>query len=306
MHKKLLGIMIVIGLMTSAVIPVQAETMEERITALEETVAEQQVLLEQQQEQIEKLQAVVGIDIVDEDVNTETEVEIETEEEAILKTTEEFLEDIKTSFDTRGARTERYTTSELNTMNNDEYVEAFLYFVEAEEPFYEEYKNAHFEDLNIQYLCNTYCTGVKSQLDGCRKYLEDKDFNSWDNTWQAAFNKRAYVIVELSEYYGVRFGDVSSMKEAVASLDSLNEAETRNASIDRETVRKVQELLNTIGFLCGNADGVSGKRTVKSIKRFQEMYGYDPVDGMIDEELIDQLEAIAAEKTENEEVETEN
>ena len=60
-------------------------------------------------------------------------------------------------------------------------------------------------------------------------------------------------------------------------------------------------------FFCGNADGISGKRTVKSIKRFQEMYGYDPIDGMIDDELIEQLETIAAEKEPiEEEIETES
>ena len=50
---------------------------------------------------------------------------------------------------------------------------------------------------------------------------------------------------------------------------------------------------------------ISGKRTVKSIKRFQEMYGYDPIDGMIDDELIGQLEDVAAQKAPVEETETE-
>ena len=44
---------------------------------------------------------------------------------------------------------------------------------------------------------------------------------------------------------------------------------------------------------------------MKSIKRFQEMYGYDPIDGMIDDELIGQLEDVAAQKAPVEETETE-
>jgi hypothetical protein len=137
---------------------------------------------------------------------------------------------------------------------------------------------------------------VKTQLDCCRKYAKDKDYNTWYTTWDSAYNKRSYVIIELSEYYSAPFGDVADMTANVSALDSLNEAETRNAAVDHPTVQKVQELLNKIGFFCGNADGISGKRTVKSIKRFQEMYGYDPIDGMIDDELIVQLETVAAEK----------
>ena len=79
-------------------------------------------------------------------------------------------------------------------------------------------------------------------------------------------------------------------------MDSLNEAEKRNAKVDHETVRKVQQLLNGIGFYCGKEDGISGKLTVKLIKRFQEMYGYDPIDGMIDDELVKQLQKAYDEK----------
>lgn len=86
------------------------------------------------------------------------------------------------------------------------------------------------------------------------------------------------------------------MKQNVQALDSLNEAETRNAAIDHATVKEVQQLLNGIGFFCGSADGVSGKRTVKPIKRFQEMYEFEPVDGMIDDELISQLQSVYDEK----------
>jgi len=168
------------------------------------------------------------------------------------------------------------------------------------------YKNAIFEDLNIQYLCKTYCDGISSQLTCGQKYSEDKDYAIWDSTWMAACNKRSYVIVELAEYYNVPFSDIEGMKENVASLDSFNEAETRNKAVDRATVQKIQQLLNDIGFFCGSADGVSGKRTVKSIKRFQEMYGYEPIDGMIDDELIGQLEEVLAEKKPAELVTTEN
>ena len=230
--------------------------------------------------------------------NTEEVIEEEQTEEStetVEKTTEEFLEDIKTSYDKRSTVVDKYTISEINTLSNDEFVKWRQEAVEKEEEFYEEYKNAVFKDLNIQYLCRTYCDGVQSQKQATDRYFIKKDYDSYTTEWTSAYNKRSYVIVELAEYYNVPFGDITDMKENVAALDSLNEAETRNASVDKETVRKTQELLNTIGFFCGSADGVSGKRTVKSIKRFQEMYGYE-IDGIIDEELIGQLEAVAAEK----------
>jgi len=279
------------------------EEMKEAITTLESEKAELEDQVKDLKVQLFDLQQ--GSSSVEETVE-ETEAIEETEVEKVQKTTEEFLEDIKQSFDARAIAVDRYTTSEINTMSDDEFVAYRQGVVGEEEPFLEEYRNAEFEDLNIQYLCKTYCDGVQAQINSCKKYIEDKDYSAWDNTWTAAYNKRSYVIVELSEYYNVPFGDVSEMAENVAALDSLNEAETRNAEVDHETVRQTQELLNTIGFFCGNADGISGKRTVKSIKRFQEMYGYDPIDGMIDDELIGQLEEVAAKKAPVEETETED
>ena len=47
--------------------------------------------------------------------------------------------------------------------------------------------------------------------------------------------------------------------------------------------------LNSLGFLCGTPDGICGRQTVSCIERFQNMYGYEPADGIIDDELIAQL-----------------
>lgn len=218
------------------------------------------------------------------------------EEEKVLKTTEEFLEDIVASYNARGVVADRYSVSEMNTMSVDEEIKYYSDCVSAEKEFYEEYKNAIFEDLNIQYLCQTYCSGVKSQIEAGEQYDKDKDYAKHRNVWDAAYNKRSYVIVELAEYYNVPFDTIEAMKQNTIELDSMNEAETRNAQVDRETVKKTQQLLDDIGFKGSAVDGIPGKKTVKSIKRFQEMYGYDPIDGMIDEELISQLEKVKAEK----------
>ena len=290
MKRKIIAVILSVSMMSCMPTMVWADSLEERITALEKRVAE--------------LEETVGVksesdeESTDEnDMDAELSIEEDTvEEEPVLMDTQQFLDDIVASYNARSVAAGRYTNAELNTMSSDEYVQYLSGVVEAENSFYEKYKNAKFEDLNIQYLCKTYCEGVKSQIDCCEKYFENKDYVTWDNFWTAAYNKRSYVIVELAEYYNAPFTDISVMKENTVSLDSLNEAETRNAAVDRATVQKTQQLLNDIGFFCGNADGISGKRTVKSIKRFQEMYGYEPVDGMIDDELVSQLETELAKK----------
>lgn len=55
-------------------------------------------------------------------------------------------------------------------------------------------------------------------------------------------------------------------------------------------MKKVQELLNALGFLCGTPDGICGRQTVSCIERFQTMYGFEPADGLIDDELLGQMQ----------------
>lgn len=292
MKKKIVAVMLSLGMVLGIPVVANAESLEERVTALEKRVAELEKMVGIKNEGDES-----STDDVEEDELEETSTMTEeTDSEPVMMETQKFIDDIAASYNARFAVGGRYTEAELNTMSNDEYIQYLSGVVDAEKDFYEKYKNAVFDDLNIQYLCKTYCDGVKSQMDCCKNYFVDKDYERWINVWEAAYNKRSYVIVELSEYYNAPFGDVSVMKASTEAMDSLNEAETRNAAVDHATVQKTQQLLNDIGFFCGSADGISGKRTVKSIKRFQEMYGYEPIDGMIDDELISQLEDELAKK----------
>ena len=226
----------------------------------------------------------------------ETEAETETESETNLKTTEEFLKDFKESYDRRetvygqnaGARREWMSSEAWNA-----YLEAC---VEAERDFYEKYQDASFEDLNIQYLCNQYIDGLRKQYQAVELWKENPDSEDGDRIWLSGYYDRAGVIVEMSDYYDVDIPE-KTVATLTGELNSLSEPETGNAEVNPETVLKTQELLNEIGFYCGNADGVAGRRTARMIRRFQEMYGYDPADGLIDDELIDQLEEAAEQKT---------
>lgn len=246
----------------------------------------------------EKLKATVENGSEDTSTNEENtaEVEDESEDKTVQMNEEEFKTDIVNSYNARGVIADKYTVAELNTMTSEETVSYDEECAESERDFYEKYKNAAFTDLNIQYLCNQYINGLSKQYNAKKIWDDTQDINKFLNEFNSGYYNRAYVIVELSDYYSLPFGDVEGMRVDTAAMDSLNEAETRNKAVDQATVQKTQQLLNDIGFYCGKADGISGKRTVKSIKRFQQMYGYDPEDGMIDEELITQLETELSKK----------
>ena len=235
--------------------------------------------------------------------------EAETDLAPVLMKEEDFFNDILESYSARD-RVPDGDASEFNMMTNDEIVDYYKQFVEVERPFADKYKNAAFDDLNIQYLCKQYVNGVYKQLQACETYEKSakgaEDYSFFDQNWHSGYSNRSYVIVELAEYYDIGFpvDAVAAMKEQVDALDSLNEAETRNAEVPHETVKEVQTLLHEIGFKCWNIDGVAGKRTVKAIKRFQEMYGFE-IDGMIDDELIEQLKQVKSDKGLDVEPETE-
>lgn len=287
MKKKLIAL-ILTGVMVCN-IPVMAKDINEM------TLDELKVAYLELQLEYEKLKASIGEDIQT-DIEEAVVLEVGGAEDLVLMNEEEFKKDIVDSFNGRSVVAEKYTVSEQNTMTYEELKDYYLECSEAEHFLYEKYRNATFEDLNIQYLCEQYIKGLNKQYESEKIWDDTENFDKFYEQYNSGYYNRAYVIVELSEYYQLPFGDVSSMKENTAYMDSFNEAETRNAAVDHATVQNVQQLLNDIGFFCGSADGISGKRTVKSIKRFQEMYGYEPADGMIDDELVQQLTEVKEQK----------
>ena len=205
----------------------------------------------------------------DEENVTEADESSDQEEKTVQMDEEEFKTDIVNSYNARSVVSDKHTNAEYNTMTSEELVASYMECAESEREFYEKYKNAAFTDLNIQYLCGQYTNGLAKQYNAQKIWDDTKDYDKFYNEYQSGYYNRAYVIVELSDYYQLPFGDVEAMRADTAAMDSLNEAETRNKAVDHATVQKTQQLLNDIGFYCGKADGLSGKRTVKSIKRFQ-------------------------------------
>ena len=207
-----------------------------------------------------------------------------------LKTTEEFLADLAASFNARQEAARAHTNEEVSAMSEADMWNFRFACTEVERSFYEAYHKAQFDDLNILYLCSEYCLGLEKQFQAEEIWNTQGDSEEANRLYTAGYYNRAYALVELCEYYGLDLAkEYENLKNAVVQMDSLSADETRNASVDPAKITQVQELLNSLGFLCGTPDGICGRQTVSCIERFQNMYGYEPADGIIDVELIAQL-----------------
>ncbi len=218
---------------------------------------------------------------------------VTTGSSAEWKDVSSFLNDIAVSFNARQNLARTIDTSDLSGMSEAEMWEFRFNCAQAEKSFYDSYKNAQFDDLNIFYLCSEYCQGLGKQFQAEEVWNSSADSNKANELYTAGYYNRAYALVELCEYYGLDLAsEYANLKSAVQQMDALSGEETRNAAADSATVMRVQELLNEAGFRCGTPDGIAGRQTASCIERFQKMYGFEPADGIIDEELISQLQKI--------------
>ena len=218
--------------------------------------------------------------------NVQDETEAETE--VTLTKAKDFLADIGAAENDRLAISQSYTEAELRMMTNDEIAQANQECCESERWFVDRYTDAQFASRNLQYLCEQYLTGLQNQFDAYDSWQEKQDIDAYNELWEAGFAKRAVVVVELKEFYGVGFTDISDMQKKADELQSLDTFSS--GGVSAETVRKVQEYLNKLKFPVGAVDGDCGYRTVQMVRRFQKLYGYNPSDGIIDDELVSQLE----------------
>ena len=218
-------------------------------------------------------------------------------QEYAVRSIDGFLSDLAASFEARQQIARTYTNEQVSAMSDADMWAFRFQCAEAERSFYDSYVNAQFDDLNVFYLCSEYCTGLGKQFRAQEVWNSSGDGDEANKLYTAGYYNRAYALVELCEYYGLDLAEeYQNLKNAVRQMDALSGEETRNASASAEDVIKVQELLNNIGFLCGTPDGIAGRQTASCIERFQVMYGYEPVDGIIDDELIGQLTEILSRK----------
>ena len=207
------------------------------------------------------------------------------------KDTATFLQDIGASFEKRQTEAGTCSADQIAQMSASDLWAYRFRCAEAERDFYEAYKGAQLESLNLQYLCDEYCAGLGKQYKAETAWKDTQDADKTSQLYSAGYYNRAYALVELHDYYSLELPDgYQDLKEAVDKMNAAAGAETRNASADSAAVKKVQELLNALGFLCGTPDGICGRQTVSCIERFQTMYGFEPADGLIDDELLGQMQ----------------
>ena len=221
-----------------------------------------------------------------------SEEEPETEQPGEQMDENKFLKGIRKSLRKRTKAAVSYSESELGAMTNDELVEANAQCCEAERGFYEKYKNAVFTNKDVQYLCGQYMAGLKNQFDAYDVWKEEGNISLYNELWDAGYAKRACAVCELAEQYEIDFGDITEMQKKVEALNKKN-TETPGTELGYEAVLECQNCLNTLGFR-NTADGSWGARTSKMLKRFQLMYGYGPVDGILTEDALNNLRQEAA------------
>lgn len=213
--------------------------------------------------------------------------ESETDPDGAVMDENKFLQDIKAANEARAEESSRYTGAEVAAMTNQEIADMNLACLDTEKDLYETYAGAVFRNKNLQYLCDLYMKGLKNQFDAYDSWEADADISSYNELWNAGYNKRALALVEIADTYSVEIPDLDDMRKTAESLSGNNEEAATDLSA--EEVRQAQDDLNTLGFV-NTADGNYGSRTAELVHRFQVMYGYSPADGALDKESLGQLD----------------
>lgn len=81
--------------------------------------------------------------------------------------------------------------------------------------------------------------------------------------------------------------------EAPASVESKPAPQTPSSSgaVDRSVVQEMQNILNSLGYNVGTADGVAGKMTRAAVSKFQANQGLEAT-GQLDQQTIAKLRAL--------------
>ena len=101
------------------------------------------------------------------------------------------------------------------------------------------------------------------------------------------------VIIHCTEHGGVKYGDLSdttwthyAIPKGLYTPEEIEHARGREivrtlkTGCSGEDVKHLQEMLNKLGFKCGNADGIFGSKTKTAVMAFQSAYGLK-ADGIV-------------------------
>ena len=201
-------------------------------------------------------------------------------------TPEQFIRDLKASYNARGTVVERY--SGYTSLPEDLYQYYRFACVEAERPFFNAYQDAYFDDRNYQVLCKTYLRGLNQQFEAERIWMNKGAMEDLETAYFGGYTTRAEVLVELSDYYEAGLDYMDELREVTRINEVVEAAKTYNLDIGATLVTEGQENLNRIGFNCGTADGMAGIKTVLALCHYQQMK-HVTVDGKVTEEIAQSL-----------------
>ena len=122
----------------------------------------------------------------------------------------------------------------------------------------------------------------KTANDAMRFYKSDLDEADIDRINELSF---AIQISDADSYQTLYTGD-----KVFLTIDEDYTIKEKNVYTDKETIQKVQELLNSNGYECGSADGIPGKKTNSAILDFERDHNL-PETTDITPELLETLEA---------------
>ena len=225
MKKRFLASIMSVVMVLGMPVMASAETMEERITALEKRVA--------------GLEAIVGVETVEQETEIETEVETETEE-AKLMNEEEFLNDIeKIIFDLaneKGSQSSRVELESVAVFSLKDGVDDNLTF---------EYVN------NGQYI---YLSGVLLWDNGAKddffyKYtlnsdgqFEGKDMYSYGSSGSSLQNQFNNFMASIEELY-IEYYKYLVSSGRVISYDEFKNGELGYVKVDTESIENINKML---------------------------------------------------------------
>lgn len=215
----------------------------------------------------------------------------EGEESPVGPTPEQFLQDIRDSYEARLSVIRRF--SDFEQMSTSTYLVFCGLCAEAERPFYEAYRSAEFANVNYQVLCRGYLRGLERQY-GAIEMMQDphnNDANAVQAAYFEGYTLRSDILLELNRYYYSEENGLEDVDSLSASRDMESIVETarsKNEGAGEELTRRVQKGLNAVGFDCGEADGIVGTNTILSICHYQRSRNMTE-DGLVTEELAGML-----------------
>jgi len=207
-------------------------------------------------------------------------------------TPEQFLADVRDSYEARLSVVRRF--SDFTRMSESVYLAFCALCAEAERPFYDTYRTTEFANVNYQVLCRGYLLGLERQYEAAvMREDPDAESSAIQAAWLDGYTMRANILLELNQFYypeGNGLEEIESLSGTRDMAAIVENAKIKDEEAGGELTARVQRGLNALGFDCGPADGIAGTNTILSICHYQRSRKMEE-NGLVTEELAGYLPA---------------